>query len=198
VVEVCRIGGMKENHLKGWFESKSASTRRQRLHGWRLWQAHCVENVIEVEGMRKFANPGMEVANFIMAMSQMGTPHYLVREALTAVKELFELVAPRALTVLRESFLERQAVLAAVTGVIRGAMYKDIWDLRVVLEYIRKGPPSEGLPRKELRGRTAFLMMVLLPCRPVGMRRMDVSGEKWAEDGNSVEGPTREKMNLEK
>jgi hypothetical protein len=177
---------MKENHLKGWVETKSASTRRQRLHGWRLWQAHCVENAVEPEGMRKFANPGMEVAYFIMAMSQMGTPHYLVREALTAVKELFELVAPWALTVLRESFLVRQAVLAAVTGVIRGEKYRDIWDLRVVLEYIRKDPPSEELPRKELRSRTAFLMIVLLPGRPVGMWRMDVSGEKWAEDGNSM------------
>jgi hypothetical protein len=65
----------------------------------------------------------------------------------------------------------------------------------VVLEYIKKGPPSEELPRKELMGITAFLMMVLLPCRPVGTCRMDVSGEKWAEDGNSVEVPTREKTN---
>jgi hypothetical protein len=103
VVEVWRIGGMKENHLRWWFETKSVSTRRQRLHGWRLWQAHCVENAIEPEGMRGFAHPGMEVAYFIMAMSQMGTPYYLVKEALTAVKELFEVIAPWALTLLRES-----------------------------------------------------------------------------------------------
>jgi hypothetical protein len=57
--------------------------------------------------------------------------------------------------------------------VVRGAKYTDIWDLRVVLEYIRKGPLSGKLPRKELMRRTAFLMMVL-PCRPVGMWRMDV------------------------
>jgi hypothetical protein len=125
---------------------KSVSTRRQRLHGWRLWQAHCVENVIELEGMRKFANPGVEVAYFIMALSQMGTPYYLGKEALTAVKELFEVIAPWALTLLRESFLVRQAVLAAVTGVVKGGKYRDIWDLRVVLAYIKKGPPSEELP----------------------------------------------------
>jgi hypothetical protein len=182
VVEVCRIGSMKENHLRWWFETKSVSTRRQRLHGCRLWQAHCVEHAIEPEGMRGFANPGMEVAYVIMAMSQMGTPYYLVKEALTAVKELFELIAPWALTLLRESFLVRQAVLAVVRGVVKGGKYRDVWDLRVVLEYIKNGPPSEELARKELMGRTAFLILVLLPCRPVGMWRMDVSGEKWAED----------------
>jgi hypothetical protein len=85
---------MKENHLKWWFETKSDSTRRQRLHGWRLWQAHCVENAIEPEAMGKFSNPGMEVAYFMMAMSQMSTPYSLIKEALTAVKELFEVVAP--------------------------------------------------------------------------------------------------------
>jgi hypothetical protein len=188
---------MKGDHLKWLFESKPVSTRRQR-HGWRPWQAHCVESAIEPEGMRRFATPGMEVAYFIMAMSQMGTPYYLAKEALTAVKDLLEVVAPWALTLLRESFLVRQAVLTAVTGVVRGAKYRDIWDLRVVLEYIRKGPPSEELPRKELMGRAAFLMMVLLPCRPGGMWRMDVSGEKWVEDGNSVEVPTREKRTIER
>jgi hypothetical protein len=33
VVKVCRIGGMKENHMRWWFETKSASIRRQILHG---------------------------------------------------------------------------------------------------------------------------------------------------------------------
>jgi hypothetical protein len=145
--------------------------------------------------MRRFANPGMEVAYFIMATSQMGTPHYLVKEAVTTVRELFEVVAPWALTLPREGIMVKQAILAAVTGVVRGANYRDICDLRVVLEYIRKDPPSEELLRKELMGRTAFPMMMMLPCRPVGMWRMDVSGEKWAEDGNSVEVPTREKTN---
>jgi hypothetical protein len=56
------IGGMKENHLRWWFETKSASIRRQRLHGWRLWQAHCVENAVEPEEMRRFANPGISGA----------------------------------------------------------------------------------------------------------------------------------------
>jgi integrase len=99
------------------------------------------------------------------------------------------------LTLLKESIMVRQAILASVTGIVRGAKYRDIWDLRVVLEYIKKGPPSEELPRKELMGRTAFLMIVLLPCRPVGMWRMEVAEEKWSEDGNSVEVPTKEKTN---
>jgi hypothetical protein len=61
VVEVGRIGGMKENRLGWCFESKSDSTRRQRLHGWTLWQPHCVENAIKPEGIRVFSNPGIKV-----------------------------------------------------------------------------------------------------------------------------------------
>jgi hypothetical protein len=96
-VEVFRIGGMREVQLKWWFKSKTVSTRRQRLHGWRLWQAYCVENGVQPEAMKGFSNPGMEVAYFIQAMSQMSTPFYLIKEALTAVKELFEVIAPWAL-----------------------------------------------------------------------------------------------------
>jgi hypothetical protein len=179
-VEVCRIGGMREVQLKWWFTSKTVSTRRQRLHGWRLWQACCMENEILPEGMKGFSNPGMEVA-------------YFIQEALTAVKELFEVVAPWALLFLKESIMVRQAIQAATTGLVRGAKYRDIWDLTVVMEFVRKGPPSEELPLKQLKGRTAFLFMVLLPCRLVGMWKMDVSTEKRAEDGQSVEVPTKER-----
>jgi hypothetical protein len=186
VVEVCRIGGMREIQLEWWFSLKTGWTRRQRLHGWRLWQAYCVENEVQPEGMKGFSNLGMEVAYFIQAMSQMSTPFYLIKEALTAVKELFEVIAPWALLLLKESIMVIQAILAATTGMVRGAKYRDIWDSRVVMKFVRKGPPSEELPLKKLKGRAVFLFMVLLPCRPMGMWKMDVLREKWAEDGETV------------
>jgi hypothetical protein len=84
VVEVGRIGGRKENHLWWWFESKSDSTRRRGLHGWTLWQPHCIGNATEPEGMRVFSNPGIKAVYFIMAMSRMSTSYWLVKEAWTA------------------------------------------------------------------------------------------------------------------
>jgi hypothetical protein len=61
------------------------------------------ETETQPEEMKGFSNPGMEVAYFIQAMSQMSTPFYLIKEALTAVKELFEVVVPWALLLLKES-----------------------------------------------------------------------------------------------
>jgi hypothetical protein len=105
-------------------------------------------------------------------------------------RELLEIGAQRALMLLKESIKGRQVCLASVAGTVRGAKHRDIWDITVVLEYVRSGPPTKKLPRKEPMGRVAFLMMVLVPRRLVEMWRMDVSQEKWAEEGNSVELPT--------
>jgi hypothetical protein len=176
--------GRKENHLRWWFGSKSDSTRRQRLHGWRLWQAHCVENAIEPERKRRFSKTGMEVAYSIMAMSQRGMPYYLRKEVLTAVRKLLEVAAPGPLRLLRKSIGVKWVISASVMGMVRRVTYRDSWDLTMVLEYIRKGPPSEKFSRRELMGRTAFLRLVLVPYRLAGRWRREVLEEKQAEDGN--------------
>jgi hypothetical protein len=105
------------------------------------------------------------------------------------------IVAQWALILLKEGIRVRQAFLASVAGTARGAKHRNICDIAVVREYVRSGPPTEKILRKELMGGVAFLMMVLVPRRPVEMWRMDVSQEKWAEEGNSVEVPTREETN---
>jgi integrase len=78
---------------------------------------------------------------------------------------------------------------------VKGARYREIWNLTDLFSYIRKGPRSDQLSLKQLRRRLAFLLMTLVPCRPVAIWKMEVEGEKWAEDGNSVEVPTKEKTN---
>jgi hypothetical protein len=137
VVEVCRIGGMKERFLIWWVAGMTHSVRRQRLHGWRLWQGYSVENGLEPAEMVRLSNPALEVAYFVQAMSQMGTPFYLIKESMTAIKELFEIAAPWVLALLKESLLLRQALRAAVTGMVRGARYREIWDLTDLFNYIK-------------------------------------------------------------
>jgi hypothetical protein len=146
IVEVYRISGMREVQLEWWFSSKTVATRGHRLHGWRLWQAYCVEDGVQPEAMKGFSNPGVDGAYFIQAMSQMSTPFYLIKEAMTAGTELFEVIAPGALLLLRESIMGRQAILAASTGLVRETKYKDIGDLTVVMKFVGKGPPSGELP----------------------------------------------------
>jgi site-specific recombinase XerD len=43
--------------------------------------------------------------------------------------------------------------------------------------------------------RTAALFMIFLPCRPIGMLRIDPTEERWSDDKTTVELPVMEKMN---
>jgi hypothetical protein len=154
-----------------------------------------MENGLEPAGMVRLSNLALEVAYFVQAKSQTGTPFYLIKESMTVIKEPFEIVERSVLALLKESMLLRQALRAAVTGMVRGARYRNIWNLTNLFDYLRKGPPSDQLSLKQLRGKLAFLLMTLVPCRVVGIWKMEVEAERWAEDGNSVEVPTKEKTN---
>jgi hypothetical protein len=65
--------------------------------------------------------------------------------------------------------------------------------LEVVIDFICKGKPTAELLWMELMMRAAVLFMIFIPCRAVGMWRMNAQHEKWASDGESVEIPVREK-----
>jgi hypothetical protein len=74
MVEVQRLAGMPEESLEFWARCFSASTFRQRLHGWRLWQAFCVENGYGPEDMRTIANPPVVMISFLQALDKVDTP----------------------------------------------------------------------------------------------------------------------------
>ena len=44
IVEVAKLAGMKEDHLEWWWSKMPESSRRKRLHGWRMWHDYCVKN----------------------------------------------------------------------------------------------------------------------------------------------------------
>jgi hypothetical protein len=186
---------MEESYLVWWFEVKGESIRRKRLHGWRLWQAFSVENEVWPERLGRLENPAMTISLFVKASDEMNTPFYLIRESMTAIRELLEIANPNLLLLLKDSLLIKQSLRGAMTGVVRGTKYRTIWKLEVMLQYVARGQPTEKLGWKDLMARAAFLFMVFIPCRPVGMWRMDVTGEKWAEDESWVEVPAREKTN---
>jgi hypothetical protein len=106
-----------------------------------------VENGWAPAGLVRLSKPALEVAYFVQALRQRGTPFYLIKESMTVVKELFEIVAPWVLALLKESMLLRQALRAAVTGMVKGARYRDIRNLTDLFDYIRKGPPRTSCRR---------------------------------------------------
>jgi hypothetical protein len=50
-IEVCRQSNMKEYVLHFWFTWRQEGASKVRLHGWRLWYNHCVENDYSVDMM---------------------------------------------------------------------------------------------------------------------------------------------------
>ena len=194
LVEVARLAGMKEDHLQWWWSRIPESTRRKRLHGWRMWQDYCMENGYQPADMRTFTNPVLEVSRFLATLETVGTPIYLVKEALTAVRALLEMADPRILPMLKDSPMIADTIRISTTGLKQVSKYRSIWKLDLLIDYIRDGPPSEELEWTRLMARAAALFMVFIPCRPIGAWRMDPQSEKWSADKSSVEITTKEKM----
>jgi hypothetical protein len=197
-VEIYRLAQVKEAFLEWWWRELTQSTRRKRLHGYRMWQEYCVENGYDPSDMAGFPNTVTIVADFIASLQVTSTPLYLIKEALTAVKGLFEVAKQGLFQVLQSSQMISEALRASITGVKKGSKYRTIWRLEVLLEHIRSGPPTQELEWFPLMARTAALFMIFIPCRPVGAWRIDPRVEKWAADGSSVEVVAKEKTNYGK
>ena len=194
VLPYFEFSGTTDGLLEKWFEQIGKSTRKARLHGYRLWKAFCEENEIDLEYIRQTPNPAIVVARFIANLDDTGVHEHMCREASVAVRELIQLVRADA-----KAFFDGCTMLKTITdglakGVRRTSKYREIWKLSILLDHIRNGPPSEQLPWRALMARTAALFMIFVPCRPITMIRMDCTRERWAPDGQSVEIPAKEKM----
>jgi hypothetical protein len=91
-LEVCRRSNMKEYVLNFWLARRTEG-REARLHGWRLWYTHCVENDYSVETMTSPQyDPVILIVEFMISIDRLGVKDYRIREAKLAVLELFEFV----------------------------------------------------------------------------------------------------------
>ena len=186
---------MKEDVLHFWFARRQESARKARLHGWRLWYTYCVENDYTVDTMiDPDCNPVMMIADFMIAMDRLGVKDYRIREARTAVQELFEFVQQPKYASLVASSLLKSISTALSSKVNRAAKYHDIWPLGVLLRYIRNGAPAEQLVWKDLMARSAALFMIFIPCRTIAMIRMDCARARWKKAERVLIVPAKEKM----
>jgi hypothetical protein len=195
VVEECRFAGLSEKYLTWWLDKMGDSTRRKRLHGWRMWQDYCMENEYGPAEMWRFKNVVMVVSEFLASLEVVDTPLYLIKEALTAVKAMFEIVNASLYQQLNKSQMIGDVLRASTTGVKKVSKYRTIWKLEILLDYIQKGPPSERLDWFSLMARAAAVFMIFIPCRPIGTWRIDPGSERRSEDGKSVEVQAKEKTN---
>jgi hypothetical protein len=124
---------MKEYVLNFWF------ARKARLHGWRLWYTHCVENDYPVETMTSpQCDPVMLIGEFMISKDRQSVKDYRIREAKLAVLELFEFVQRDKfgdLVVSCASGFLKMVSVTVSSKVRRAARHHDIWPLRVLLQY---------------------------------------------------------------
>jgi hypothetical protein len=65
------MSNMKEYALNFWFARRTEGARKARLHGWRLWYTHCVENDYSVETMTTpQCDPVMLIGKFMISMDR--------------------------------------------------------------------------------------------------------------------------------
>jgi hypothetical protein len=164
-VEICRLAMKQDDFLCWQFQSLSGSTRRQRLHGWRLWFLFYYENGITPERMRSDDTPAMTVCYFVKHLSQLDTPAYLIRESLAAARRLFEVAQPQSVQIPKDSGFLKDTIRSALKEVVHRSKYREIWKLEILLEFICRGPPSESSARMELMERAAAVSMIFIPCR---------------------------------
>jgi hypothetical protein len=160
-----------------------------------MWEEYCVESGYGPADMSRFKNVVLVVSEFLASLEVVDTPLYLIKEALTAVKAMFEIVDATLFQVLSNSQMIGEVLRGSTTGTKRVSRYRTIWKLEILLDYIRKGPLSDQLEWFPLMARAAAVFMIFIPCRPVGAWRIDPASEMWAADGKSVELQAKEKTN---
>jgi hypothetical protein len=88
-----------------------------------------------------------------------------------AVKELFRILG------VSQNLDEHEMLKGMVKGttkrVHQQSKYRQIWDIEIMFDHIRGGPPAENLDGSRLMGVTAFLLMALVPLRPISILRLD-------------------------
>jgi hypothetical protein len=143
----------------------------------------CDENELSPSILKSLTSPALTVCYLLKHLSQLNTPAYLIRESLTAVRRLLEVSCPGSVQQLKESGFLKDSIRAALSEVVRSTKYREIWKLEILLDFTRKGPPSEELSVVELIGRAAAVSMVFIPCRTIGMWRMRVEESKQTSGG---------------
>jgi hypothetical protein len=178
-IEVCRRSNMKEYVLHFWFARRAEGVRKARLHGWRLWYTHCVENDYLVETMTSpQCDPVMLIGELMISMDRQGVKNYRIREGKVAFLELFEFVQRDKFKDLVANCNKRIPEDGLCDSELEGSSsckINDIWPLRVLLQHIQNGSPAEQLSGTKLMVRTAALVVIFIPCRRVAKIRMDWS-----------------------
>jgi hypothetical protein len=192
VVRACWNAGMQRKAMHKWFLESGESHRRSRLRGWRAWLAFCKGRSIDPGALKPSQNPEQLFASFLVWMDQPGhVKKHVKKDAPPAVQELFDML--RLGVKLNENAVIR-TIRRNINSDVKAAP-KDtvIWPLSIFFNYANTCPDPEKQPWLDLEGLAAAIFMVLLPCRPIALVRIDPSRARVRKSDNAVIAPAQEK-----
>ena len=86
-----------------------------------------------------------------------------------------------------ENTFLKAVIRSCATAITKQSKYMDIYDLGIILDYLRSLEPLEEATWSDLMMRTAVVFMIFIPLRPAAMLRLDPSEEKVSKINRSIE-----------
>jgi hypothetical protein len=144
LVAAMRASNHSLRSLRRYWHGMSDSTVRSRLHGWRVWANYCKEEGITPQRVKQEKDPPPLMTDFVSYMQEVNTPDSYRTEAMPAVKELLHMLG--ATEGLNQNDFVKGVIRNTTRRINHQSKYREIWDLGILLDYIRQGPPAKKLP----------------------------------------------------
>ena len=177
--------------METWLVDMPKSAMRSKLHGWALWSGFCEREGTTAKELKEDPSPVTRITDFICDMHLEGASESWRREAMPAVHEIFGALG--IIGKLSENAFIRAIARSCTTAVKRQSKYREIWDLGILLDYLRSEGPPDRLNWSDLMRRTAAIFMIFVPLRPAAMLRLDPTTEKASKVSESIEVQTCDK-----
>jgi hypothetical protein len=156
-----------------------------------VWANYCKEEGITPQRVKQEKDPSSLITDFVPYMQEVNTPDSHRTEAMPAVKELLHMLG--ATEGLNQNDFVKGVIRNTTRSFNHQSKYREIWDLGILLDHIRQGPPAEKLTWGAQSTITIALLMILVPLRPIAIFRINPPTERPSVEAGSIEVATREK-----
>jgi hypothetical protein len=159
-----------------WFTQMKFDARRKRLNAWKTWYEYCEDEHETVQKIRANDHPNFLISDFVV---------YMVEKKITPSKRLnaksaaiYILEQIKNVKELGKDRLVKEFLAITNTSVKSKPRYTTIWDITILLNFIRQSPPATTQTMSQLIPRTCALLMIFAMARPVEIFRICLTGLK--------------------
>jgi hypothetical protein len=190
-LDILSLAGFPERNFIYWITNMSYTARRHRLSAWKTWLEFCDYKHISVSDLNKTTHPSFLMTDFLLYMSEINLPpSNRLRAKFAAIFLLEQLLCVRDLG--HDRFVMDFSASTIISNPSK-AKYKAIWDLSILLDFIRSSPPLSDLSNNQLVARVVALFMIFAMARPIEVFRANYSKQFFSKDGQQLSIPTKRK-----